>query len=356
MKLLVTGACGFVGSTLVRQFRDEHPDIQITGLDNLSREGAETNRATLRRLGVPLIHADLRCPSDVASLPDADWVVDAAALPSVLAGLGGGAQSRQLVEHNLGGTLNLLEYCRERRAGFILLSTSRVYSINALCSIPLAKEGLAYAPDVSQKLPLGCSREGISEEFSTEAPLSLYGATKRASEQMAVEYGLTFGFPVWINRCGVLAGAGQFGRPDQGIFAFWINAWLRERSLKYIGFDGTGAQSRDCLHPSDLVPLLKQQMADSSIGGNRIQNLSGGRRNTVSLAELSAWCTAHFGPRTVGADPRPRPFDIAWLVLDSASSKARWGWEPRTPIDAILTEIADHAKAHPEWLQISGLT
>lgn len=356
MKLLVTGACGFVGSTLVRQFRDEHPDIQITGLDNLSREGAETNRALLRKLGVPLIHADMRCPSDVSSLPEVDWVVDAAALPSVLAGLGGGAQSRQLVEHNLGGTLNILEFCRERRAGLILLSTSRVYSIQALCDIPLAKHGLALVPDPSQGLPAGCSSEGISEQFSTEAPLSLYGATKRASEQMALEYGLTFGFPVWINRCGVLAGAGQFGRPDQGIFAFWINAWLRERPLKYIGFDGTGAQTRDCLHPADLVPLLNRQMEDSSVGGTRIQNLSGGRRQSASLAELSAWCTERFGPRTVGTDPRPRPFDIAWMVLDSAASKIRWGWEPRTPMETILTQIADHAEAHPEWLQTSGLT
>ena len=49
--------------------------------------------------------------------------------------------------------------------------------------------------------------------------MSLYGATKLASEQLALEYGSTYGFPVWINRCGVLAGAGQFGRADQGIFA-----------------------------------------------------------------------------------------------------------------------------------------
>lgn len=46
---------------------------------------------------------------------------------------------------------------------------------------------------------------------------------------MALEYGAAFDFPVWITRCGVLAGAGQFGTPDQGIFAYWINAHLRRR-------------------------------------------------------------------------------------------------------------------------------
>jgi CDP-paratose 2-epimerase len=42
------------------------------------------------------------------------------------------------VEHNLGGTVNLLEFCREKQAGFILLSTSRVYSVAAISTVPLA--------------------------------------------------------------------------------------------------------------------------------------------------------------------------------------------------------------------------
>jgi len=73
-------------------------------------------------------------------LPDADWVIDAAANPSVLAGIGDQTGSRQLVEHNLSGTINLLEYCKNRRAGFILLSTSRVYSIKALNDLKLVVE------------------------------------------------------------------------------------------------------------------------------------------------------------------------------------------------------------------------
>lgn len=64
------------------------------------------------------------------------------------------------------------------------------------------------------------SSDGISEVFSTAPPVLLCGAAKLASEQMALEYGYTFDFPVWINRCGVMAGAGQFGKADQGIFAF----------------------------------------------------------------------------------------------------------------------------------------
>ena len=70
---------------------------------------------------------------------------------------------------------------------------------------------------------------GISEDFPTTAPLSLYGASKLASETLILEYGECFDFPVWINRCGVLAGAGQFGKADQGIFSFWIHSF-REKN------------------------------------------------------------------------------------------------------------------------------
>ncbi|MFN9294352.1 MAG: hypothetical protein ACK6EB_40235, partial [Planctomyces sp.] len=65
---------------------------------------------------------------------------------------------------------------------------------------------LGGGPDNSQAWPVGFSEQGISEEYSTVAPVSLYGATKLASEALALEYGCTFDFPVWINRCGVLAG------------------------------------------------------------------------------------------------------------------------------------------------------
>jgi len=52
-------------------------------------------------------------------VPAVDWVIDAAANPSVLAGVDGRTSSRQLVEHNLGGTVNLLEFCKAHRAGFV---------------------------------------------------------------------------------------------------------------------------------------------------------------------------------------------------------------------------------------------
>ena len=51
----------------------------------------------------------------------------------------------------------------------------------------------------------------------------------------------------------MLSGAAQFGKADQGIFAFWLHSWREQRPLKYIGFNGQGYQVRHCLHPRYLM-------------------------------------------------------------------------------------------------------
>jgi len=203
-------------------------------------------------------------------------------------------------------------------------------------------------------LPDGLTAAGVSEKFSTAPPISLYGSSKLAGEIVALEYAGTFNFPVWINRCGVLAGAGQFGKPDQGIFSFWINSHLRRRPLKYIGFDGQGHQVRDCLHPRDLVPVLLAQMKHRGNDQPRIANFSGGAVNAMSLAQLTDWCDARFGQHAVASDANPRPFDIPWMVLDSSLGAKQWNWQPQFSLEKVLDEIARHAEQNPNWLEISG--
>jgi len=377
MKILITGICGFAGSIIARGLLEHLPGVRITGIDSLIRRGSETNLEPLRALGIDVRVGDIRNQDDIDSLPPADWVLDCAANPSVLAGVDGQTSAKELLDHNLGGSIHLLEYCRKNKAGFILLSTSRVYSIPPLASLPVEIVNNAFRPvlemgnwpqnaqnaqnglqseSLVNPVPLvaktSLSSAGVTESFSTEPPISLYGSSKKCSELLALEYGLTFDFPVRINRCGVLAGAGQFGKADQGIFSFWIHSWARRRPLRYIGFDGMGHQVRDCLHPRDIVPLLISQMGDAGRSVEPILNVSGGASSAMSLAQLSAWCAERLGSHQVASDSNPRPFDIPWMVLDSSEVQKAWGWNPVTTTDDILEEIAQHSEQNSKWLEL----
>ena len=79
MKVLVTGVCGFVGSALATCLIERVEGLCVVGMDNMIRPGSETNRLLLEKMGIKLIHADLRSASDLEELPDCDWVIDAAA-------------------------------------------------------------------------------------------------------------------------------------------------------------------------------------------------------------------------------------------------------------------------------------
>jgi CDP-paratose 2-epimerase len=351
MKLLITGAAGFVGSSIATFLKETNQAFEIWGIDNLVRQGSHLNLPKLKELGVHFLHGDIRNASDLEKLPEVDFVIDAAANASVLAGVDGKTSSRQLVEHNLLGTINMLEYCKKVGAGFILLSTSRVYSIPPLANLQVEEKEGAFKPVKDQIFPHGLSGMGISETFSTTPPLSLYGSTKIASEFIALEYGESFNLPIWINRCGVMSGASQFGHPAQGIFAYWIHSFAERSSLKYIGFGGNGFQVRDCLHPRDLGALILKQLAEpQSSNKPKTLNVSGGSRNSMSLKQLTDWSSIRFGPMKIQVVTKDRPFDIPWMVLDHSLASEVWDWQPETNILDILEEIASHADKFPNWL------
>jgi CDP-paratose 2-epimerase len=74
----------------------------------------------------------------------------------------------------------------------------------------------------------------------------------------------------------------------------------------------------------------------------------------MSLRNLTRWCDDRFGAHPVASIPTPRPFDIPWIVLDHAKATRVWSWQPTMSTAAILDEIAQHAQAHPDWLDVSA--
>lgn len=203
MKILITGGAGFVGSNLALLFKQQFPNYQITCLDNLKRRGSELNIPRLMSQGIKFIHGDIRCKEDLSEIQDIDFVIDASAEPSVMAGITSPVE--QVYNNNLTGTVNCLELAKKLSAGFIFLSTSRVYPIKTLENLNFEEKETRFVLSDNQPVT-GVSSKGIAENFPLEGSRSFYGATKLASELMINEYNALAGVKTVINRCGVITG------------------------------------------------------------------------------------------------------------------------------------------------------
>ena len=89
MKILITGGAGFVGSALAIQIKTNYSTYEVICLDNLKRKGSELNLPRLAKVGATFVHGDIRNKEDFDALPIVDFVIEASAEPSVLAGLNG---------------------------------------------------------------------------------------------------------------------------------------------------------------------------------------------------------------------------------------------------------------------------
>lgn len=336
MRVVITGGAGFVGSSLALAYRED--GHEVVTFDNLKRRGSELNLERFKKRGISFVHGDVREPSDLASLPATfDLMIDASAEPSVLAGLDGSPQ--YLLDTNLGGTLNCLELARTRTKTVIFLSTSRVYSIAPLRELGLDEGATRLTLSAKQQSP-GVTAAGIAETFPTHLPRSLYGASKLASELVAQEYAATYGLKMVIDRCGVIAGAGQFGKVDQGVFTLWVANHVFDKPLKYTGFGGKGKQVRDLLHPTDLKRALDAQLnAIEKLSGDTF-NLGGGQSCSTSLLELTALCQKVSGKSVpIASDPNSASVDIPFYVSDTGKAERVFGWRPAKTAADIVGDI-----------------
>lgn len=332
-RILVTGGSGFVGSTIAVRLKQAWPQAHVASLDNLHRPGSELILPRLREHGIEFIRGDVRYPEN---FPGGDWdlLVECSAEPSVLAGYG--SAPTYLIDTNLKGLLHSLEWCRERRAGLIFLSTSRVYPVKALAELELEESEMRLDIAAKQKTS-GAGAAGIAENFPIDGHRSLYGATKLSAELMIEEYRAAYGMKAVINRCGVLAGPWQMGKIDQGVFTFWLLRHYFKKPLSYIGFGGKGKQVRDLLHAEDLADLILEQAGDMDLWDGDVLNVSGGRSISLSLGETTALCQKITGNKIeVGSVPENRVVDIPVYYGDCARLFAKTKWRPRRDAEAIL--------------------
>jgi CDP-paratose 2-epimerase len=338
MKILITGGAGFVGSSLAKLFRDEFPNSKIVCLDNLRRRGSELNLRIFKERNIQFVHGDIRNSSDLTDLNESfDVMIEASAEPSVHAGTHG--DPSYVLNTNLMGSLNCFEFARKHVDRSIFLSTSRVYSIAALNSIQLETVDKRFVPVADQNLR-GFSSRGVAEDFCVAKAKSIYGASKLASELMALEYLNSYRTKIIINRCGVIAGRGQFGKVDQGVFTLWVANHYFGKPLKYMGYGGKGFQVRDLIHPLDLYSLMKSQLEMAESCAGEVYNVGGGVSVSTSLMEYTEHCRRVTGREVeITSDPTTNQLDVPLYLTDSSKAEKVFGWKPTLDTARIVEDI-----------------
>jgi len=253
MKLLVTGAAGFIGSNYVNDLvlRDSQWS-EIVLLDVLSYAGNLNNlELSLRDKRVKFIKSDIRNTELVNEImAKVDGVVHFAAESHVDRSID---HPEDFISTNVLGTFTLLKSAYEHEVDFFLnVSTDEVY---------------------------GSIESGSWSELSPLAPNSPYSASKASADLIALAYWKTFGFPVFISRCSNNFGAFQF--PEKFISLAITNLIDGIPIPVY----GNGLNSRDWLHVSDHCNALNNIISNGKPG--EIYNIGGGTElSNLDLAKL----------------------------------------------------------------------
>ena len=225
MRVLVTGAAGFIGSHLAIKLLDRGDEV--FGIDNLNDYyDVNLKKARLERIKKYSAFTDLRVDIEdrdsIKNIFDKykpQRIVNLAAQAGVRYSL---TNPYAYIDSNIMGFTNILENCRRHNVEHLVYaSSSSVYGSN-------------------EKLP-------FSEHHSVDHPVSLYAATKKANELMAHTYSHLFGLPTTGLRFFTVYG--PWGRPDMALFLF-ANAMMKGESIDVFN---NGNMTRDFTYIDDIV-------------------------------------------------------------------------------------------------------
>jgi UDP-glucuronate 4-epimerase len=315
MKILLTGAAGFIGSHLAERLCGRGD--RVTGFDNFDafypRGVKERNLAGLRAHGdFRLVEGDLTDPNDVEHAFEVAGSLDAVVHLAALAGVRPSiASPRRYWNVNVDGTLHLLHACQDLGVKRIVFaSSSSVY-------------GMDSAVPFSESDP--CSR-----------PLSPYAATKRAGELMAFNQHHLCGAAVTCLRLFTVYGPRQ--RPDLAIHKFTRLI----AAGKTIELFGNGTSSRDYTFIDDIldgiVAAVDQQASDPT-NAYRIYNLGGSRSTT--LKELVDRIAAALGKQAIIEWSPEQPGDMKHTLADVNLARDQLGYSPKVSLDTGIPRFVE---------------
>ena len=327
MKILITGGCGFVGSNIAVFLKKNLKSVKIFSVDNLMRKGSDINCKRLQKLNIKNFKINIENFDLLKKLPKFNLIIDCCAEPAIEQST---KNPDKVFNTNLVGTYNILKKCLSDKANLIFLSSSRVYSIQAL-------RKLVRGDFLSKTLTL---KKKINENFQTSSPISLYGFTKLSSENLIKEIFYSTKLKYIINRFGVISGPWQFGKQDQGFVSLWIAKHLLKRKLSYIGFGGKGNQVRDIIHIEDVCEIILIQMKKMKNIYNQTFNIGGGIKNMISLKSLTKKCQLLTSNNIqISSIKKTSKFDIPYYVSDNQKIYKFYKWLPSKNISQIIQDV-----------------
>ena len=318
--VFITGGAGFIGSSAAEFFAKKNWNVYI--LDNLSRRGARINLKRIRHKIKEFYLEDIKNfkkLNHILKKIKPDVIIHSAGQVAVTKSI---VSPREDFNDNVLGTLNLLEVIRINKLNskLIYTSTNKVYG--NLNYIKLGKNKERYFFKNLKK--------GINENFNTDFH-SPYGCSKGAADQYVNDYSRIYNIDGYVLRQSCVYGTNQFGIEDQGWVSWFIIASVLKKRFKVYG---DGKQVRDILHIDDLNNLyFKIASYKKKIKGNRIFNVGGGSKFSLSLLELFKILKKDRRLKLRYSYHKERKGDQKIFISDNSRITKNFKWSPK--IDQI---------------------
>ena len=304
MRFLVTGTAGFIGFHLAqRLLADGHTVLGVDGFTpyydvSLKRRRHQELARFPGFVAREALIEDARRLADLVIEANADMVFHLAAQ----AGVRYSAENpRAYIESNIVGTFNLLEALRLRPPRHLLIaSTSSVYGASG--------------------------QQPFEETQDTDHPVSLYAATKKATETIAYSYANLQGLPTTAMRLFTVYG--PWGRPDMALFKFTKNIIAGEPIEVY----GAGKQTRDFTYVGDVVEAMVRLSGHPPDRSQPYRTVNVGGGHPVGLDDFIAIIEDIIGRKALRRDLPMQPGDVPATWASAALLEKITGFRPAVPL------------------------
>lgn len=331
-KILITGTAGFIGFHLTNKLL-ANKTLELTGIDNInSYYDVNLKYARLKESGIDpanieygqklvsskgnnytFLKLDLTDREKIAQLFESekfDYVIHLAAQAGIRYSL---VNPQSYIDSNVTGFLNILDGCRHNAVKHLIYaSSSSVYG--------------------------NSTKRPFSEEDTSDKPISLYAATKKANELMAYTYGYLFGLKSVGLRFFTVYG--PWGRPDMALFIF-TRKILNGEPIEIYNY---GKMWRDFTYIDDVVEgiirvLTLIQSGEDKLSNTEIMNI--GNSHPIELLPLIEKVESILNKKANRKLLPAPPGDVMETFADVSKLQNLLGWKPRTSIDTGVKKFID---------------